>query len=294
MHNKVIIYLIIIIVISLFIYFLYKPLKETFGNKEPVIPLHIYQTWHTKNLPPKMRECVNNLKRDNPEFKHHLYDDTMCRNFIKKNFDKNVLKAYDKLKPSAYKADLWRYCIMYKKGGIYMDIKLQCEPGFKLIELTDKEHYVLDRPYADENISIKEDLKIINNPDYYNNIRNKIDSSLWENNGIGLYNALLVCKPGNSLMNKCIQKCVENINNDYYRYNALYPTGPGLMGDLYFTKNYSKISDIDLFNSLACDKILNREKVIMRIYPEYRIEQKQTTTLQHYSYLWDNNDIYNG
>ena len=33
----------------------------------------------------------------------------------------DVLKAYDKLIPEAFKADLWRYSIIYKKGGCYMD-----------------------------------------------------------------------------------------------------------------------------------------------------------------------------
>ena len=35
------------------------PLK---ANYNPIIPLNIYQTWHTKNLPPKMFESVNLIK----------------------------------------------------------------------------------------------------------------------------------------------------------------------------------------------------------------------------------------
>ena len=127
-----------------------------------VIPLHIYQTWHSKKLPPKMRECVEKLKKDNPEFKHHLYDDSMCRKYIKQNYSKDVLDAFDKLVPGAYKADLWRYCILYKEGGIYLDIKFQCTKGFKLIKLTHKEHFVLDRPFA-KIMNIAEELNIINN-----------------------------------------------------------------------------------------------------------------------------------
>jgi mannosyltransferase OCH1-like enzyme len=100
----------------------YEKMKEN-----AVIPLNIYQTWHTKNLPTKMQENVNCLKRQNPEFKYYLYDDYDCREFIKKNFDKDVLNAFDTLIPGAYKADLWRYCILYKNGGIYLDINFKCE-----------------------------------------------------------------------------------------------------------------------------------------------------------------------
>jgi mannosyltransferase OCH1-like enzyme len=78
-----------------------------------------------------MQECVDKLKKDNPEFEYHFYDDNQCREYIKDNFNKDVLHAFDKLIPGAFKADLWRYCILYKKGGIYLDIKYQCENNFK-------------------------------------------------------------------------------------------------------------------------------------------------------------------
>ena len=32
------------------------------------VPLDIYQTWHTKDLPVDMAICVNLVKQDNPEF----------------------------------------------------------------------------------------------------------------------------------------------------------------------------------------------------------------------------------
>ena len=47
-----------------------------------IIPLNIFQTWHTLDLPPKMQENVELLKAQNTEFTHYLYDDEMCREFI--------------------------------------------------------------------------------------------------------------------------------------------------------------------------------------------------------------------
>ena len=38
-----------------------------------IIPLKIYQTWVTKDLPPKMRERVELLKKQNPKFEHFLF-----------------------------------------------------------------------------------------------------------------------------------------------------------------------------------------------------------------------------
>jgi hypothetical protein len=57
-----------------------------------------------------------------------------------------VLNAFNSLVPGAFKADLWRYCILYINGGIYLDIKYKCINNFKLIALTEREYFVNDRP----------------------------------------------------------------------------------------------------------------------------------------------------
>lgn len=265
----------------------YEKMKEN-----AIIPLHIYQTWHTKNLPTKMGENVKNLKYKNPEFEYHLYDDYECRDFIKKNFDEDVLNAFDSLIPGAYKADLWRYCILYKNGGVYLDIKFKCEDNFKLIELTDKEYFVLDRPYAKYNINIQDDLAIVNDKNYYKHVFKNIDINFWKSKEIGLYNALMVCKPNNPILLECINSIVENVKQKNYDYNHLYVTGPGLLGEKYFKGNYSKINSINLFNSLSGNYILNRNKKIISHYPEYRIEQKKYQKNEYYYILWKNKKIY--
>ena len=139
-----------------------------------VIPLKIFQTWYTLNLPPKMKKNVKRLQRENPEFEYFLFDDKMCRKFIQEHFDEDVVFAFDKLKPGAYKADLWRYCVLYIHGGIYLDIKMGCVNGFKLTQLTDKEYWVKDCSPA------------------------------------GIYQAVMVCLPNNHCLYKAIQKIVEN------------------------------------------------------------------------------------
>ena len=109
----------------------YKMTKNI--NFESIIPLKIYQTWHTKTLPQHMLEAVNKLKQRHPRFEYFLFDDNDCRQFIIKHFDNNVVKAFDSLIPGAYKADLWRYCVLYITGGIYLDIKYYCTNSFRLI-----------------------------------------------------------------------------------------------------------------------------------------------------------------
>jgi mannosyltransferase OCH1-like enzyme len=55
-------------------------------TRRTVIPLHIYQVWHNfKDMPTSVKESIQLLKEQNPEFEHHLYDEGMCRDYIQKN-----------------------------------------------------------------------------------------------------------------------------------------------------------------------------------------------------------------
>ena len=235
--------------------------KVVIDNTMIDIPTDIYQTWHSKDLPPKMRKCVEQLKTQNPEFNVHLYDENDCREFIKNNFQKDVLYAFDSLVPAAYKADLWRYCIMYKKGGIYLDIKYQCTNGFKFIQLADKEYFVLERP------------------------------GFWKDEQFGIYNALIISKPGNQMLLDCIEQIVKNVKNKFYGLNSLYPTGPGLVGEQYFKDSSKSYHDFELFYHHP-EKIIYKNIVILKGYPEYREEQKNTQKTASYHELWSNKQIY--
>jgi mannosyltransferase OCH1-like enzyme len=252
------------IIILLFIFF-YKSSDENFDNynKPNDIPYNIFQTWKIKDLPPKMKECVENLKRENPEFTHYLYDDIDCRNFIIKNFDKEVIKAYDSLIPGAFKADLWRYCILYKLGGIYLDIKYYCVNGFKLKSLTDKEVFIRDI----------------------------------EVSGSGIYNAFMICKAGNKKMLNCINKIVDNVKNKYYGNNVFEPTGPLLLFKEFSQDELNNLPPITISEDKCPTKtcISMNGKPILAIYKEYRDEQKEFFSKEKTKYyydLWNERKIY--
>jgi hypothetical protein len=61
----------------------------------------------------------------NPEYEYRLHDDNDILDFIKKDFP-DYLEGYKKIKYGASKADLWRYLIIYKYGGVYADIDCRC------------------------------------------------------------------------------------------------------------------------------------------------------------------------
>jgi len=74
-----------------------------------------------------MYACVRDnlvLNRVGVDCIHYLFHDAECRDFIAQEYPPDVLMAYDRLIPTAFKADLWRYCVLYKYGGVYLDAKL--------------------------------------------------------------------------------------------------------------------------------------------------------------------------
>jgi len=230
------------------------PLKT---NYNIVIPTNIFQTWHTKFLPPLMIKSMSTIQRLNPRFKYFLYDDNDCREFIRTHFRPDVLWAYDSLIPGAYKADLWRYCILFIYGGIYLDIKYKPLNGFKFINLLEKEHLVADT------------------------------------NNIGIYNALMVCLPRNEVLFRAIRQIVENVKNKYYGEGFLHPTGPMLLSNYVSTSD--SIVDLrhaELNGNIDYRVIYFNNIPILKSYNGHTTERDKYSKKKHYSILWNERKVY--
>lgn len=222
------------------------------------IPANIFQTWNTKKIPRSMFLAIAKIKRNNPRFRHYLFDDNDCRNFIAKYFDKKVLNAFDRLIPGAYKADLWRYCVLYKIGGIYLDIKYIPVNNFKFVNLLDREYWVTD---VDEN---------------------------------RIYNALMICRAGNPILLNAINEIVENVKNKYYGTSFLEPTGPLLLGK-YFSQEEKKNSVIKHVLNGPNDYnkfIIFNGNPILQCFKGYHLEQNKYEIKKHYSQLWNERLVY--
>jgi len=222
-----------------------------------------------------MKINLNKLIDDNPEFNINFYDIKDCQNFINKYFGDKVLETYNSLIPYAYKSDLARLCILYIQGGIYLDIKYTCVNNFKFIYLTDKEYFVLSRIYKTNNIE-----------------------KLFKNNDYGIYNGLIIVKPYNKFIIKCIKKIISNVKNKYYGYKELYPTGPGLLGNIYFKYfKILKLLKIKLFHIYDYNEkkffITYKKLPILKYYSNYYDEQLLSSDIPNYDLLFKMKNIYN-
>jgi len=92
-------------------------------GKSQMIPRIIHQTWREKITPdtyPNLYRIQNMWKSSG--WSYRFYTDETARQYIIDNFPRHFLEAYDALIPGAYKADLFRYMLLMKDGGIYADM----------------------------------------------------------------------------------------------------------------------------------------------------------------------------
>lgn len=90
-----------------------------------VIPKIIWQTMNTNRVPVFIKSYSDSWIEQNPEYEYRFHDDEDIIDFLKKDFPE-FLEGYQNLKYGASKADLWRYLIIYKYGGVYADIDCFC------------------------------------------------------------------------------------------------------------------------------------------------------------------------
>ncbi|MGE8536557.1 glycosyl transferase [Chryseobacterium sp. D764] len=103
------------------------------------VPKQIFQTFKTKKLPLITRYHIWNMKRKNPEYRYFFYDDQDIEKFITEEFPPEYIENYRKLAIGASKADFFRYAVLYKKGGIYLDIDSGIIKPFKQLIQEDDE-----------------------------------------------------------------------------------------------------------------------------------------------------------
>jgi mannosyltransferase OCH1-like enzyme len=242
------------------------------------IPKIIFQTMETNLTLLNIQSCITQIKSINPDYKYYYFTSRQCREFIKKEFP-DVLEYYDLLLPGAYKADLWRYCVLYKYGGFYLDIRMYPYMSFDSI--------------------------ITNNTEFMSCV--DISQNM-------LYQAILGVEPKSQCMRNAIDECVKNIRERNLADSDLAVTGPRVMGIALnkFLKR-SEESDLDTvkdervvlleWNSKKAPKYLQDNDNIFcchkytKLLLESEINEEtdywlMLTGKEHYSILYRNNKVY--
>ena len=225
-------------------------------NKDVII----YQTNATTNISLNRFNSICTILSYIPYLKYKIFDDNDIISFIRESYP-SLLNVYNKLRPGAYKADMFRALYGYKNGGIYFDCKQILFISLLFI-------------FKYNRILVK-DIK----PSY-------------------IYNAMFYIKAGDAIIKRYLVKMISNIINSDYTVDALSITGPGVFANIIDKVEYDNYI---LYNTLTHNNINNHQTSIIKIkntiiiknsYYGYYDENNYQTT-KHYSVMWNNKTVYN-
>ena len=155
------------------------------------VPLRIFQTHSAPTA------HMRTWKARNPRHAYAFFDDDMCMKFMEKHMEPEVVRAYRRLAPGAARADLWRYCVLYVHGGVYIDADCVCLVPLEQWLPREKCVAVVDHTFGPT---------------------------------VRLFQAFLACTPQHPLMRRAIDCVVRNVQHGKFAQNIFELTGPTLLG----------------------------------------------------------------
>lgn len=233
----------------------------SYGTSLKGIPLVLYLSWGSSEIPYYMKRNIEIVQEANPEFDISFSDDAASRAFLVANFDADVVKAFDCLKPGAYKSDLWRYCILYTYGGVYMDIK--CRPDIRIVDM----------------------IQEYGSPVFVQDFPRR---------GLCVWNGFMIAPPNLPIFKMCISDIIKNVKANDYTQDTLSITGPCLLGKLFTIvyPNYKFNLFLDGIGGGTYAIVDAKGTPIVPFYKEYRMEQKHFQKGGHYVDAWNSRDVY--
>lgn len=164
------------------------------------IPKIIHQIWIGKELPKEFFKFVQSWRIYHPDWEYRLWtqDDIPSLNLRNR-------ALIDQSRNPGEISDLMRYEILYRYGGVYLDVDFECLRSLEPL------HYLYD---------------------FYIGIQ-PLDSNLVQL-GIGIIGSIA----GHPLLNACIEKVKDRWNNKHVEQKATARTGP-----IYCTKVFYEHAD---------------------------------------------------
>jgi mannosyltransferase OCH1-like enzyme len=91
-----------------------------------MIPKIIHQTWKTREIPQQWQSAVQTCKAMHPDYEYILWTHETMAEFVKREYP-DFLQTYTGYKYDIQRCDAFRYLVLYKYGGIYLDMDIVCK-----------------------------------------------------------------------------------------------------------------------------------------------------------------------
>ncbi len=97
------------------------------------IPKIIHQTWKTEEIPTKWIPYQQRVKELHPDWEYRLWTDEDNDAFVQKEYPEflDVFRGFPKV---IHRVDVIRYLILYKMGGLYLDLDYEMLKPFDFAE----------------------------------------------------------------------------------------------------------------------------------------------------------------
>lgn len=105
-----------------------SPFRELLNEERDVdsnslIPNTVYQTWESRRLPRRLLSQIMTFRKRNPTFSFFLLDREERDAFMKHVWgDRVIYEVYSRTIIPQLQVDIFRYCLLFSKGGWYFDI----------------------------------------------------------------------------------------------------------------------------------------------------------------------------
>jgi mannosyltransferase OCH1-like enzyme len=178
-----------------------------------MIPRNIHQTWKTENIPDNWKHSVNSCIKIHKGFTYILWTDEKMDRFVSTYYP-HFYKIYKSYKYHIQRCDAFRYLVLYKYGGIYLDMDITCKE--KLDTFLDYD-LVLSRS---------------------SNIKKTFTNSFF------------MVKPKHDFFKYCIDNLYEHVNsyeNFGKHLHVMHSTGPLFLNNM--VNKYGKIENVYILNN---------------------------------------------
>jgi len=207
-------------------------------------------------------------KNVNPGFEYQYYNDKQALEFLQNHFSSfpAVMQAFKDFIPGAFRADLFRYAVVYIEGGFYMDLDII---PFNITQ------------WAIEGFRSNSDLIAVRD-------RDTPDGA----GPFGIWQGAFGAKKHSKFIINAIQKITEHVRAHFYGCRSLSVTGPILFGEIlkesidfqeskfppkgtFLSPNGFQITFLDKTSTMATNK-----------------GGEQSIRCDHYDFLWNMNRIF--
>ena len=144
------------------------------------------------------KQALHSFAELNPEYEMRIYTGRDCEEYITQSFGEQELSAYQELNPYSYKADLFKFLVLYNEGGVYSDFRQICLKPFREYIPSDAKWF------------------------------STIDTGIKHNTGMACH--LLAAAPKQPVFRTAIDMIIANVINRSYTCCMLGVSGPCLLG----------------------------------------------------------------